>query len=104
MYFFWPPTRGITFFDVWSLPHFGFWIVVGSTFWVFRAKLGKLWPFLTCLSLAIAWELFEKYAEYRWPEQWLSPESWVNSWLSDPFTCVVGFLGIWYLLDRPYRR
>ena len=104
MSYLWPIVTGVTFIDVWTLPHLGFWIVVGSTIWPFRERLSKYKAFFVCFGVALAWEVFEKFAEHYWPERWLDPESWVNSWLSDPITCVVGYLGIWWLLDRRKRR
>jgi hypothetical protein len=104
MNYLWPIVTGITFLDVWTLPHLGFWIFVGSTFWAFRERIPKWIGFAFCFSVAIEWELFEKYAEHIWPERWTDPESWVNSWLSDPLTCIVGYVGIWWLLDRRMRR
>jgi hypothetical protein len=93
---------GITFLDVWTLPHLGFWIMTGSTIWALRVN--KWWGFISCMTIAMAWELFEKVAEHRWPERWQDPESWINSWISDPLTCVVGYFGIWWLLDHRKRR
>ena len=101
---FFPIVTGLSLIDVWTLPHLGFWIFVGSTLWAFRGSISKWWAFLTCLSAAFLWEVFEKYAEHQWPDRWLDPESFVNSWISDPLTCVVGFLGIWWMLDRRKRR
>jgi hypothetical protein len=98
----WPIVTGVTFIDVWTLPHLGFWVVVGSTCWAF--KLEKYWSFGISLVAAFAWEGFEKVAETRWPERWQDPESFINSAISDPLTCVIGFWGIWWLLNRRRRR
>jgi hypothetical protein len=98
MNYFWPVDPGITFFDVWSISHLGFWVVVGSSAWALR--LDKYVTLIVCLLVAYGWEAFERFAETRWPHIWLSPESFINSTISDPLMCVVGFLGIWFLLDR----
>lgn len=89
---------GYAFFDVWSIVHFCFWVYVGSGVW----SLHKSRPLMMglCLVGAFAWEVFERYAEKKWPNLWLNPESWWNSWLSDPLMCVLGVLFIWYALDH----
>lgn len=98
----WPILTGVTLIDVWTLPHLGFWIFTGSTIWAFR--LHKWLSFGICLGLAFSWEVFEKFAEHLWPDRWQDPESFINSWISDPLTCVIGFLGVWYLLDKRRRK
>jgi hypothetical protein len=75
--------------------------MVGSIFWAARTSIISLW---FCILAAFLWEIFEKFAEKNWTHIWLDPESWYNSWISDPLTCVVGFLGIWWLLDHRKRK
>ena len=89
---------GYSFFDVWSLSHLGFWVFIGSTLWA--ARVNQVFATLCCLSVAFSWEIFERFAEKQWPTVWLSPESWWNSWLSDPLTCLVGVSGMYFLLNK----
>lgn len=93
---FWPIRTGITFLDYWSLSHFGFWFVVGATL----ATASRGWVAVCCLAVAFGWEVFERFAEVTWPRVWLSPESWVNSWISDPLMCILGLLVAWYGYDN----
>jgi len=103
MDYFWPLVTGHSLLDVWTLAHLGFWIFVGSSLWALKVK--KRTALIICMSVTIAWELFEYFVAFRlWPDRWQDPESWVNSLVSDPLTCVVGVLGMWYLLDRRRRR
>jgi len=89
---------GYAFFDYWSMAHVSFWFVIGST--IAAAKLNRMIFGMLCMSIALMWEVFEKFAEKKWPEVWMSPESWWNSWLSDPLTVVVG-LGVAFIgFDR----
>jgi hypothetical protein len=78
---------GHSFLDYWTLAHLAFWFVVGSTCAAVKVKQG--FALLAGLSGAISWEIFEQFASRAWPTVWLSPESWWNSWVSDPLTCVV---------------
>ena len=99
----WPIVTGQTFFDVWSLPHLGFWVVIGSTCWALLNK-HKWKSFWISLAIAYIWEIFEMFAETQWPDTWQDPESFINSLISDPLTCVVGFFGIWLLLNHRKRQ
>ena len=95
------PITGYSFFDVWTLVHLAFWIFAGSTLWGFQVPK---WLSLACsLAFAFAWEGFEHVMAPLHPAIWRDPESWWNSWLSDPLMCVVGVLGIWWLLDHRKR-
>lgn len=94
----WPIKTGRTFFDVWSIVHFAFWFTVGSFLW--STKGNRTHMMLICMGIAFAWEVFERFAEKKWPAIWLTPESWWNSWLSDPLMCVLGLLFVWYALDH----
>jgi hypothetical protein len=97
------PITGYSFFDVWTLPHLAFWVFMGSSLW--GLKVNKWVALFSCLLFAFGWEVFEELVAFRlWPDRWLDPESWWNSWISDPLTCVIGVLGIWYLLDNRPRR
>lgn len=89
---------GYSFFDVWTLVHLAFWFFAGSLVW--SSKMNRLNGVVSCVVVALLWEVFERYAEKRWPTLWLNPESWWNSWLSDPLTCVVGVLAACYALDH----
>lgn len=116
---------GFSFLDVWALVHFAFWIFAGSTVWAFGRKSTWTWwrpvALLACVGVALLWEILEAILAPRMHERWgdwflyagrewkgeclvWAPschyESWWNSWLSDPLTCVVGVLLIWILLDR----
>lgn len=93
---------GRSFFDVWTVAHFGFWLFICSTLWAFH--LNKWVALGCCTSLALVWEGFERYAERRWTDIWFNPESWWNAWLSDPLTAVIGVLGMYWLLDRYGKR
>ena len=95
------PITGYSFFDVWSIVHLAFWIFAGSTLWALCVKL----PVASGCSLAAAyaWELFEHVMAPLHPDVWKDPESWWNAWVSDPVMCVVGVLGIWWLLNHRKR-
>jgi hypothetical protein len=95
-----PIHTGHTFFDVWTIFHQAFWLFAGSCFWAFRDTIEKPRALVVGLVMAYGWEVFERYAERRWPDRWLNPESWLNSYVSDPLTCVVGILAAWYALDN----
>lgn len=92
---------GYSLFDVWSIVHFCFWVVIGSGLWALKWRGGDY--ILGCLTVALAWEAFERYAEDRWPEFWLNPESWWNAWVSDVAMCPLGIWFITYALDH-WRR
>jgi hypothetical protein len=89
---------GKSFLDVWSIFHLSFWLFIGSCLWAWRVD--RAWAYGVCLALAYAWELFERYGEGHYPKVWLNPESWYNSYLSDPLTCVVGLAFAFYVLDN----
>jgi len=96
-------TTGSSFLDVWTVPHLAFWIFVGSVLWPFSKNKDfgfRLICLGVCLFWAFAWEVFERFAEAEWPTLWLHPESWYNSYVSDPLTTVVGVLGMMWALDR----
>ena len=95
-------TTGYSFLDPWSIVHLAFWIFVGSTLWALHVK--KFPSLIGSLIVAIAWEIFEHIMAPKHPEIWRDPESCWNAWLSDPLMCVVGVLGIWWLLDHRTRR
>jgi hypothetical protein len=94
----WPIKTGKTFFDYWSLIHFFFWAVVGSTF--AHTAMGRTKVFGICMALAYLWEFMERYLEVKYPNVFLTPESWVNSYVSDPLMCVIGLLVAWYGFDN----
>jgi hypothetical protein len=100
MGWFYPIRTGQTFFDVWSIFHLAFWVFMGSNFWAAQKFIERPRAMLVGLCLAYGWELFERYAEHKWPDVWLTPESHLNSYVSDPLTCVLGMLFAWYALDH----
>lgn len=96
-------TTGYSFCDVWSLVHLTFWIFIGSCLWGLKAN--KWISVISCFAVSLLWEVFEEFVAFRlWPDHWLDPESWWNAWFCDPLTCLVGVLGIWWLLDHRPRR
>jgi len=95
-----PVKTGITFFDVWTIFHLSFWVFMGSNFWNIQRFVSRPQAMIIGLVLSFAWEFFERFAEKQWPALWKNPESWWNSYLSDPLTCVVGMLFAWYALDH----
>lgn len=96
----WPISTGKSAVDVWTIFHLAFWIYMGSNFWSFNTWIDRPRAMLIGLVLAYLWEIFERYAERKWPHMWLTPESWYNAYVSDPLTCVVGMLFAWYALDN----
>lgn len=96
-------TTGYSAFDVWALVHSAFWVFVGSCLWAL--KIDKVKATIACLLVALAWEAFEGLVAFRlWPRLWLDPESWWNSWLSDPLTCLIGVISIYWILENRPRR
>jgi hypothetical protein len=116
---------GFSFFDVWALVHLCFWVFMGSCVWALDKKIRwgytRILFFAICLALAFGWEGLERFLAPRYHEMWgdwflqdgfkylgecvvWSPdcrfESWWNSWVSDPLTCVVGVILVWTLLDN----
>lgn len=89
---------GYSFVDVWMAVHVAFWIFAGSCLWAVKVK--RVFSLLVCLSAAISWEIFEAFAQRKWTTVWLNQESWWNSWVSDPLTCVAGVLCIYVALDK----
>jgi hypothetical protein len=100
MFIFWPIKTGQTFFDVWTIFHLSFWIFMGSNFWNIQKFINRPQAMLIGICLSYVWEIFERYAERKWPNIWLSPESFINSYISDPMTCVIGILFAWFALDN----
>lgn len=88
---------GYSFFDYWTLAHASFWFVTGST--LAALKLNRVISFFSCLGVAVGWEVFEHFAEKKWPDIWLSPESWWNSWCCDLLTTLM-VLVAFYGFDR----
>jgi hypothetical protein len=100
----WPIKTGKTFIDVWSIVHLSFWVYAGSLAWslfgLADKQKSRVLALSVCLGLAYLWEVFEYFMAPRYPDIWLTPESWFNSWVSDPLTCILGVLFIWYALDH----
>lgn len=91
-----PIRPGQTFLDVSTIFHLAWWTFMGSNFWYLRI------PLSAALALGLvgsyAWEVFERFAEPRWPQFWQHPESLLNAYISDPLTSVVGILFAYYVL------
>ena len=92
--FLWPIRTGITVIDYWTIAHLSFWWFIGSTLAAFR--INRTLALVCCMLVAYGWELFEFFAERRWPTVWQTPESWVNSLISDPLTCLIAVLTAYY--------
>ena len=95
---------GKSFFDAWTLAHLTFWLFIGSCLWPSLHKYAfiskqRVLAFSYCLLLSYVWEIFERFAEKKWPAIWLHPESFWNSYLSDPLTVVIGVFGMMLWLD-----
>lgn len=116
---------GFSLLDHWSVIHAAFWIVVGSIAWSLGKKTGWVWwrlaALAACLAIALGWEAFEQIMAPRHQDMWrdwfaydgfkfngvcsvvipgCSFESWWNSFVSDPLTCVVGLVCSWAMLDK----
>lgn len=89
---------GIAFFDYWFLAHLSFWFFMGST--LAALKLPRIEAGVASLIGALLWEIFERFAEKQWPQTWQSPESFLNAWISDPLTCIVGLVVAWWGFDK----
>lgn len=92
---------GYSFFDWWTLVHFCFWTVIGSCLWAL--KIDRPLSMLGCITVALMWEIAEIPLAEAYPDKWLDPESWWNSWISDPLTCIVALTLIWTCLDNRRR-
>lgn len=91
----WPIKTGRTFFDVWSICHFAFWLVFGFNWGAvaLRNKSEHAWwlPYVVAVVGALLWEVvegqvFEPLGFVR------HPEAWFNRWLSDPLVAVIAVL------------
>jgi hypothetical protein len=96
MNYLWPIRTGQTFFDAWSVIHLCFWVFIASNFFALKIPMFKAG--VVCLFIAFLWEIFERFAEPAWPAIWRHPESWINSWVSDPLTAILGVLIAYSLL------
>jgi hypothetical protein len=90
----WPIQTGTTMFDVWSIVHLCFWLVLGANWEAVRVSRHwqQCWAAVlgSTLALALLWEVFERW--YAEPHGWVAhPEVWFNRWLSDP---LVGLTGV----------
>lgn len=85
----WFGKRGIAFFDVWTVIHLAFWLVVGAVFvMVGAAHAWWIWPLV--IGGAYVWEIFETLLEHFVPERVLTFEGKMNRWVSDPLMAIVG--------------
>ena len=94
----WKIQTGKSFFDVPSIFHLAFWIFAGSCF--AYAKMNMLKAMVYMAIIAYGWEIFERYAEKKWPTIWLHPEGWLNAWVSDPLMGVLGLFIAYWLIKR----
>jgi hypothetical protein len=91
---FWPIKTGITFFDKWSVVHLTGWFTLGAN--LQAIYLGFWVSFVILLLTAFGWEILERTLLKKKIEH---PESWLNSWVSDPIVDMIGgLLGIWFVL------
>jgi hypothetical protein len=115
---------GFSFLDRWAVVHLCFWVFTGSVVWGLIRKhrwpWGRVLVLAGCLALAYGWEGLEAYLAPRHTTMWLDwftyqgstflavcpqyaegchYESWWNSYISDPLTCIAGVLGVWTMLD-----
>ena len=75
--------------DLWSLIHAGFYGFVSSS--IQAAWHPALWVHIVwVLSLTLAWEIFEGFAEKKWPTMWKRKEHWSNRWIGDPISNSLG--------------
>jgi hypothetical protein len=93
-----PVITGRTFFDGPSVFHLAFWVFMGSCFAYAKMPLKR--SMIVMAVLAYGWEIFERFAEKKWPTCWTHPESWYNSYLSDPLMGVVGVAFAYWLVRR----
>lgn len=94
----WPIRTGKTLFDVWTVCHIAFWVVVGFDF--HAIDLSFFPPALAItLAGASAWEVFERYGEKRWPKIFKHPESALNSWVGDVLIASTGGMSAGYYLQ-----
>lgn len=94
----WPIRTGITVIDVWSIFHLCFWAYMGSNLWSFGWPIQR--AIVVGVLLSFAWEFFERAAEAAWPHIWKNPEGFLNAYVSDPLTSVVGILFAYYALNH----
>lgn len=94
---FWPIRTGETFFDVWSIVHFCTFLGFGATL---QATKLPLWAvLLILLTLGFGWEVVERYVPFIHMHV-KNPESWLNSWISDPIIDMLGGgVGIWLIMN-----
>lgn len=78
--------------------HVAFWVYMASNFWSFGLPRSR--ALFLGVALSFAWEFFERFAERQWPHIWQHPESFVNAYVSDPLTSVVGVLFSYYALEH----
>ena len=93
-----PVVTGKTFLDTSSCIHLAFWIFLGSCFAYGKIPVRK--AMVVMAVLAFAWEIFERFAEKKYPTVWAHPESWLNAWVSDPLMGVLGVLAAYWLVSK----
>jgi hypothetical protein len=86
------------FWDLWSIIHFGFWAFIASA-------VAAAWEpclavhLIYTLVLGFVWEIFEYFAQRKWPEKWSHKiEPWVNSWIADPIANLLGASFGWFVV------
>jgi hypothetical protein len=93
-----PVVTGKSFFDTSSIIHLAFWVFLGSCF--AYGRISTLMAMVYMLAIAYTWEIFERFAEVKWPTIWLHPEGWLNAWVSDPLMGVLGVLVAYWLVKK----
>jgi hypothetical protein len=82
----WGNKAGQSVFEMWSIIHAGFYAFLSSSI---EAAYHPRWfiNVIWVLSLTTVWELFETFAEKKWPAKWSNTrELWFNRWIGDPIS------------------
>ena len=80
--------RGKSVFDVWTVVHLAFWLVIGANMEALR--IPHLWRWPLILVGAFAWEFFEQWLETAKPDWIRHAEGPWNRWVSDPAMGIIG--------------
>jgi hypothetical protein len=85
------PIRG-KIVDWWILPHFCFFVVLGST--VESIASPDWWVHLVYGAICtVAWEIIEHFLERKFRDAWSWREEHViNKWVTDPISNMIGLL------------
>jgi len=97
---------GYSFFDYWAIAHFATWVAIANHVAKFTRnnelllRLTRKQCFIIGVVLAYVWEIVEAFLAPANPDTWTDPESWWNAWVSDPLTCVVAFVLMYWVADH----